>query len=255
MGTIAAFFDLDRTILAKSSTLAFGRPFRANGLINRRTALKAGYAQLLYLAVGADEGQLSRLRDQAAALCAGWDVEQVRGIVREALHEIVDPLVYAEAAALIGRHRAAGHHVVIVSSSGQDVVDPIGEMLGADRVIATRMVVADGQYTGEVAFYAYGQNKARAVREMAAAQGYHLPGCYAYSDSATDLPLLEVVGHPTAVNPDRALRRLAASRGWPVMTFDRTTPNRTGATGRTGTAGATARAPLAARAAQTAVTA
>lgn len=229
VGPPAAFFDLDKTILARSSTLAFGRPFRHNGLINRRTALKAGYAQLVYLALGADEGRLDRLRDRASALCAGWDVEQVRGIVRETVHDVVNPLVHAEAAHLIDRHRAAGHDVIIVSSSGQDVVEPIGEMLGVDHVIATRMVVADGRYTGEVAFYAYGENKARAVRETALTRGYELSSCYAYSDSATDLPLLEVVGHPAAVNPDRALRRIAAARGWPVLTFGHPTLVRTAA--------------------------
>lgn len=229
MGTSAAFFDLDKTILTRSSTLAFGRPLRDNGLINRRTVLKGVYAQAVYLAVGADAGQMDRIRDRVAALCAGWEVARVRGIVRSALHEIVNPMIYAEATALMDQHRAAGRDLVIVSSSGADVVDPIGEMLGVDEVIATRMVVADGRYTGEVEFYAYGENKARAVRELAERHGYRLSECYAYSDSATDLPLLETVGYPTAVNPDRALRRIAAARGWPVLLFDRPTGTRSAA--------------------------
>ena len=93
------------------------------------------------------------------------------------------------------------------------MVEPIGEMLGVDRVVATRMVIVDGRYTGEIDFYAYGENKAAAMRELAAESGYDLADCYAYSDSITDLPMLEAVGHPTAVNPDRALRREAAERG------------------------------------------
>jgi len=91
--------------------------------------------------------------------------------------------------------------------------------MGADRVVATRMVVADGRYTGEIEFYAYGDNKATAVRELARQAGYDLAECHAYSDSFTDLPMLGAVGHPTAVNPDRALRREATTRGWPVVDF------------------------------------
>jgi HAD superfamily hydrolase (TIGR01490 family) len=217
----AAFFDLDKTIIARSSALAFGRPFRAGGLINRRAALKAAYAQLVYLVAGADEDQMSRMRDYITEMCTGWDVQQVREIVAETLFEIVDPLIYAEAADLIEEHKSSGREVVIVSSSGEEVVGPIGELVGADRVIATRMVVEAGRYTGEVDFYAYGPAKADAMRELADAAGYDLADCYAYSDSITDLPMLEAVGHPTAVNPDRGLRRAAREREWPVLVFSR----------------------------------
>lgn len=217
----AAFFDLDKTIIARSSALAFGRPFRHGGLINRRASLKAAYAQLVYLVAGADEDQMVRMRNYITEMCTGWDVQQVKDIVAETLHDIVDPLIYDEAANLIEEHRAAGREVVIVSSSGEEVVGPIGEMVGADRVIATRMVVADGRYTGQISYYAYGPAKAAAMRDLAAAEGYDLDDCYAYSDSITDLPMLEAVGHPTAVNPDRALRRIARERGWPVEVFTR----------------------------------
>lgn len=111
---------------------------------------------------------------------------------------------------------------MIVSTSGAEVVEPIGRLLGADRVVATRMVVGDdGRFTGEVEYYAYGPTKAQAVKDLAASEGYDLARCYAYSDSATDVPMLEAVGHPFAVNPDRALRREAANRGWPVLSFNR----------------------------------
>jgi HAD superfamily hydrolase (TIGR01490 family) len=217
----AAFFDLDKTVIAKSSTLAFGRPFFQGGLINRRAVLKGAYAQFVFSLSGADAQQMERMRAQITQMCTGWDVATVHDIVRETLHDIVDPLVYAEAADLIEEHRAAGREIVIVSSSGAEMVEPIGEMLGADRVVATRMVTAEGRYTGEIEFYAYGENKAVAVREVAAESGYDLADCFAYSDSVTDLPMLSEVGHPTAVNPDRALRRAAAERGWPVLEFSR----------------------------------
>ena len=217
----AVFFDLDKTVIAKSSTLAFGRPFFQGGLINRRAVLKGAYAQFVFSLAGADAVQMERMRAQITAMCTGWDVTVVHDIVRETLHSIVDPLVYAEAVDLIEAHRAAGREVVIVSSSGAEMVEPIGEMLGVDRVVATRMVVVDGHYTGEIEFYAYGEGKAVAMRQVAAERGYDLATCHAYSDSVTDLPMLEAVGHPTAVNPDRGLRRAAAERGWPVLEFSR----------------------------------
>jgi HAD superfamily hydrolase (TIGR01490 family) len=217
----AAFFDLDKTVIATSSTLAFGRPFYKGGLVNRRAVLKSSYAQFVYLLQGADAAQMDRMRDYLKTLCAGWPVEQVQAIVAETLHELINPLIYDEAVALFDEHRAAGRDIVIVSSSGEEVVGPIGEMLGVDHVVATRMVVEDGLYTGDIAFYAYGEGKAEAIRDLAAERGYDLGQCFAYSDSVTDLPMLDVVGHATAVNPDKALRRAAVERGWPVREFRR----------------------------------
>jgi HAD superfamily hydrolase (TIGR01490 family) len=226
-GRTAAFFDLDKTIIAKSSTLAFSRSFYEGGLINRRSVLRSAYSQFVYLAGGADHDQMQRMRDYLSALCAGWEVQTVKDIVADTLHNIVDPLVYDEAVGLIEEHHVAGRDVVIVSSSGSEVVEPIGEMLGADRVIATRMVIEDGRYTGEIEFYAYAEEKAAAIRELAEREGYDLADCYAYSDSATDAPMLEAVGHPVAVNPDRALRRLAAERRWPTVVFSKPVTLRT----------------------------
>jgi HAD superfamily hydrolase (TIGR01490 family) len=217
----AAFFDLDKTVIAKSSALAFGKPFYQGGLMNRRAVLKSSYAQFVFHVSGADEAQMARMRDYLTELCTGWDVAQVREIVAETLHELIDPLIYDEAANLIEEHRAAGRDVVIVSSSGDEVVTAIGQLLGVDRVVATRMVESEGRYTGEIEFYAYGPHKAEAIRDLAAVEGYDLAQCYAYSDSSTDLPMLETVGHPSAVNPDRALRRIAVERGWPILAFAR----------------------------------
>jgi HAD superfamily hydrolase (TIGR01490 family) len=162
---------------------------------------------------------MERIRDQASQLCRGWPAESVREIVRDNLETIIVPYLYDEARELVAGHHAAGRDVIVVSASGHEVVDPIGALLGADTVIATQMVIADGRYTGDVAFYAFGEAKAAKMRALAATHGYPLADCYAYSDSITDLPMLEAVGHPTAVNPDRSLRRAAARRGWPVQDF------------------------------------
>lgn len=218
----AAFFDLDKTVIAKSSTLAFSRSFYQGGLINRRAVLRSAYAQFVYLVGGADHDQMERMRDYLSGLVTGWDVQTVKDIVAETLHTIVDPIVYDEAVTLIDEHHLAGRDVVIVSSSGAEVVEPIGALLDADKVVATRMVVdADGRFNGSIEFYAYGEAKAAAIRELAESEGYDLSRSYAYSDSSTDLPMLEAVGHPYAVNPDRALRRAAAERGWPVLVFSK----------------------------------
>jgi HAD superfamily hydrolase (TIGR01490 family) len=224
VGSSAAFFDLDKTVIAKSSALAFGRPLYRDGLISRRDVVKSAYAQLMFRLGGTDEQTMTRTRDYLAALCKGWPVEQVNQIVAEALEELINPYVYAEAATLIGEHQAAGRDVVLVSASGDEMVRPIGKLLGVTDVIATRMGIVDGRYSGEVEFYAAGLSKVGGVRELATERGYDLTECYAYSDSSSDLPLLEAVGHPSVVNPDRTLRRVALERSWPILEFRRPVP-------------------------------
>ena len=221
MSRSAAFFDLDKTILAKSSSLAFARPFYKGGLLGRSDVLKSAYAQFTYLSSGADHDQMEAMRHYMSELVKGWDVETVRRIVSETLDEIVDPAVYEEAVDLIEEHKDAGRDVIIISSSGTEVVEPIGERLGVDRAIGTQVEIVDGRYTGEILFYAYGEGKAEAMRALAEENGYDLAECYAYSDSMTDLPMLEVVGHPYAVNPDAPLRAVAVERGWPIVDFAR----------------------------------
>src|SRR3954463_6613452 len=135
-GRPAAFFDLDKTIIAKSSALAFSRSFYAGGLINRRSVLRSAYAQFMFLIGGADHDQMERMREFLSRMVTGWHVETVRDIVAETLHSIIDPLVYGEAVTLIEEHHLAGRDVIIVSASGAEIVEPIGELLGVEDVIA-----------------------------------------------------------------------------------------------------------------------
>ena len=223
----AAFFDLDKTILARSSSFAFAKPFYREGLIGRSDVVRSAYAHFVYLASGADHDQMETMREYMSKLVTGWDVEKVQQIVDETLDDIVDPMVFQEAVELIEQHKAAGRDVIIISSSGTEVVEPIGERLGADLAIGTQVAVEDGHYTGEILFYAYGEGKADAMRSLADERGYNLAASYAYSDSHTDLPMLDLVGNPVAVNPDDELRRLASERGWPILDFEQPVAMRT----------------------------
>ena len=216
----AAFFDLDKTVIAKASMVAFGRSFYDEGLISRRLVLRGLWGQLVYMHLGASEQKLARMRESVLALTRGWDQTRVKAIVREALEQVVEPIIYAEALELIQQHQAEGRPVYIVSASPEEIVLPLADYLGVDGAIASQAEVdGEGRYTGEMRRYAYGPLKADAMRELAEAEGIDLAESYAYSDSYTDAPMLEVVGHPVAVNPDRPLARLARDKEWEVRTF------------------------------------
>lgn len=218
----AAFFDLDKTVIARSSALAFGRPFYRAGMLTRRSLMRSFIAQLIYMVMGADERRMERIRAATLALTKGWEKAKIEQLVQETVDQVVAPLVYAEALALIDQHQRAGRRVYIISAGPEEVVRPLARYLGVEDVIATKAKLdEEGRYTGELEFYAYGPWKAEAVRWLAEVEGISLESSYAYSDGITDLPLLEAVGHPVAVNPDKALRRLAAERGWQMVRFER----------------------------------
>src|SRR5947208_13887732 len=218
----AAFFDLDKTIISRSSSLALSRPLYRAGMVSRGQLLRGAYAQLVYLLVGADEQKMERLKEGMLQLTKGWDRGQVERLVQDVILEVIDPYVYQEALDLIELHRSEGRRIYIVSSSPEEVVRPLARHFGVSGIIATRAEIGpDGRYTGELEFYAYGEQKAEAMRGIAERQGIDLAGSYAYSDSITDLPMLEAVGNPVAVNPDKELRREAEERGWQIRDFRR----------------------------------
>ncbi len=217
----AAFFDLDKTIISKSSSLALSRPMYRAGMVSRGQLLRGAYAQLVYLLVGADEKKLDRLKDGLLALTKGWERDQVERLVQDVIIDVIDPFVYQEALDLMALHRQERRRVYIVSSSPEEVVRPLARHFGVNGVLATRAKIVDGIYTGELEFYCAGEGKAQAVRDLAERVGIDLEGSFAYSDSIADLPMLEAVGHPVAVNPDRELRKEAEARGWDVREFRR----------------------------------
>lgn len=216
----AAFFDLDNTVIAGSSTHAFGRELYREGLVRRSVLLKAAYAGAVFTLFGASEERMERSRVQLLALTKGWDAQRVQQLVRETLQEVIDPLVYAEALDLFALHRRDERALYFVSAAGVEVVRPLAEYLGVPNVLASRPGIDDeGRYDGTLDFYCYGAAKADVMRAEAARLGLDLAASYAYSDSVTDIPMLEAVGHPVAVNPDRALRATALTRGWEVRDF------------------------------------
>ena len=218
----AAFFDLDKTVIAKASVVAFGRPLRKEGLITRRTVARAVTQQLIFLQFGADEDRLEKVRISMLQLTKGWDRNQVASIVRETLIDTIEPLIYAEALDLMEQHRAQGDRIYLVSAAPEEIVFPLAELLGVDGALASRGEVDDqDRYTGEMAFYCYGPNKAVAITELADRTGINLARSSAYSDSATDIPMLEAVGHPVVVNPDRPLAKAAEENGWNVLHFSK----------------------------------
>jgi HAD superfamily hydrolase (TIGR01490 family) len=215
----AAFFDLDRTLISRSSSLALAGPFRERGLIGRGKLLQARVAQLVFVRFGAGQSRVGQTADSAMALLRGLPVTLMREIAAEAWEPVFEPLVYREALELAEEHAARGERVYIASAALEEVVEEISSRLGFDGIVASRAEVRDGLYTGKLERRLYGRAKADAVAELAAEAGLDLAASTAYSDSSSDVPFLEAVGHPVAVNPDRELRRLATGRGWPVRRF------------------------------------
>lgn len=215
----AAFFDLDKTVIAKSSMLAFSHSFFKEGLLSRTTLVRAAYGQVAYMLVGADEAKMEKARKVALKLTEGWEQSRVRRLVNETMEETIRPIIYKEALDLFAEHRRAGRRIYIVSSAPEEVVEPLSRMLGVDDYIATRSSVENGRYTGELDFYCYAEKKATAMRELAEWRNFDLSRSYAYSDSVTDVPMLRAVGHPCAVNPDKELAKVATENGWQVRHF------------------------------------
>jgi HAD superfamily hydrolase (TIGR01490 family) len=213
----AAFFDLDKTLIATSSTLSMARPLQKAGLLTRRAMVRSLRDQLTYITGAADEVALQRMATHLGPMVQGWPVATIDRVVRESYDEVILPVIHHDVVRILLAHKQSGRDVIVISTSGQEIITPIALALGAHEAIGSRLEVVDGRWSGRVDRYVYGPEKAAIVRELAAERGYDLSACYAYSDSSTDVPLLSAVGHPFAVNPDKRLRVIAAERGWPVI--------------------------------------
>jgi HAD superfamily hydrolase (TIGR01490 family) len=217
MAKAAAFFDLDRTLLRRSSALALAPTFRARKLISRRQLARAAAWQLMFMLRGASADTVRRAAEEGMLVLRGYSPKEMQALVVESMERVLKPLVYAESLDLVDLHRSRGEPVYIVSATLQEIVQVIADDLGFDGALGTICEVEAGKYTGRAIRPLHAENKARCIQEL----DYDLTASTAYSDSHTDLPFLEAVGHPVAVNPDRKLRRIAAQRGWPVLEFGR----------------------------------
>ena len=215
----AALFDLDRTLIASSSSLALARPFHERGLLSRTELVKARIAQALFTRFGAGHGRSGQTADSAMSILAGVPVELVQEIVDDAWDSALRPLVYQEPLDLADQHSARGERVLVVSGALQEIGERVAGELGFDGALGSRAETRDGLYTGRLERRLLGQGKADAVRELAVASELDLAASTAYSDSCSDVPFLEAVGNPVAVNPDRELRRVALENGWPIRRF------------------------------------
>lgn len=217
--TAAAFFDLDRTLTSRSSALALAPAFRRRGVIDRTELAKAALWQVVFAARGVGAAKVRDAAENGMRFLAGLPVAELEALVDDALEPVLRPLVYAEPLRLLEQHRARGEPAFVVSATLHEIVARLARDLGFDGAIGTTAEIVDGVYTGRSQRPIHGEAKAEAVRELAAARGLDLGSSTAYSDSASDVPFLEAVGRPVAVNPDRRLRRIARERGWPVLVF------------------------------------
>jgi len=215
---IAAFFDVDRTLLRGSSMLALAGPLQRAGLLPRRAVLNAALRGLQFSVRGFSEEEIQRAVQSIGDAVRGKEVRAVRRVADRAVPRALGPRVFEEALRLISWHRLHGHLVFLVSASTRDLIVRLGDLVGADAVVASEAEVVAGCYTGRVAL-CHGVAKAEAVRRLADVYGVDLSGSYAYGDAAGDIPMLQSVGHPVAVNPDRRLRAAAERMGWGQLRF------------------------------------
>jgi len=244
--TAAAFFDLDRTLISGASVFPFAVEAWRAGMVSNAEIGRWTVAAIAFKLFGdTDSERPDEIRTQFLGRVEGISVTKLAEVAREVLPRL-SARVRPESRKLVKMHADAGRETWIVSASPQEIVDPLAESLGMAGALGTRARVADGHYTAELdGPFVYGAGKALAVTKLAADRGYDLSQSYAYTDSISDLPMLEQVGHPVAVNPDRELQEIAHERGWPVVIFARKT-KRAIAMGSAGTtfAAATAAAYL-----------
>jgi HAD superfamily hydrolase (TIGR01490 family) len=220
MTTSAAFFDLDRTLMSGSSAYYFGKAAYREGLRPWHRLLSDATNTIIFRAFGASDEKSEAVRDAILESVAGKPAADLHRMAPGVIEEIL-PHIRPEAQALLDMHEAAGRDVYIVSASPVEIVGELARSLGIAGGLGTVSEIADGMYTGRLdGPFLYGEGKAIKIRQLADERGYDLQSCYSYSDSGSDLPMMQLVGNPVAVNPDRALQAVAHRRGWPVVEFN-----------------------------------
>jgi HAD superfamily hydrolase (TIGR01490 family) len=221
-GGSAAFFDLDRTLMEGSSAFQFGRAAYRAGLLSRRQLVSDGWANLKFRLRGASDEDSHELRDRISRSLAGTRVRDMERLGADVLAGVL-PRLYPQVLELAYGHQDEGRRVYIVTAASQELAGMLARVLAFDGAIGSQFSeVVDGVYTGRPSgLFVYGGGKALAIEQLAEREGLDLSESYAYSDSASDLPMLSVVGHPVAVNPDAALAKAAREKSWDVLRFDR----------------------------------
>ncbi len=223
VGPSAAFFDLDRTLISGSSAFTLALTARAHGLVPTGQFAKDALAAAWFKLVGASDDTTHGVRERILGAVQGLRQDDLVALNSEILPRLL-ARIRPEARRLLDLHRHAGRATYIVSASPVEIVSPLAVSLGMTGGIGTVSEVVDGVYTGRlVGPFCYGEGKVAAITDLARWEGLDLRQCYAYSDSAGDLPMLEAVGHPVAVNPDARLERIARQRGWPIVIFSQRT--------------------------------
>ncbi len=222
MGGGAAFFDLDKTLMAGSSGMQFARVATRQGLVSRRQLASWAVEHLRYRLRGTTDERTADVLRVAREVIRGVPERTVQRMGPEVMAAIL-PRVYPQMLDEVHAHQDAGRPAFIVSAAGNDTVESLAAVLGMEGGIGTRYEVdAEGSYTGRFdGPFVYGPGKVEAMEAFAARHQIDLAASYAYSDSLSDLPMLRAVGHPVAVNPDPPLAALAREEGWQVLRFER----------------------------------
>lgn len=220
-GRGAAFFDLDKTLIQGASGFHFAYAARQTGLMSRRQLAKDAYANLRYRLRGASDDQSETVRLRAAQALTGLRVRDLQRLSAIVMRRIL-PRIYPEILSIAYAHQDAGRPVYIVTATAEDLAVVLAQVLAFDGALGSNAgEVIDGHYTGRASgVYLYGAAKPVAIRALAEREHIDLSASYAYSDSISDLPMLEVVGHPVVVNPDAELRERAIAGGWEILHLD-----------------------------------
>jgi HAD superfamily hydrolase (TIGR01490 family) len=219
--TAAAFFDLDRTLMAGSSAYHFGRAMYKAGQMNRRQITRDAVDQIRFRLEGATDAAVNVLLDRVLEGIKGRRVVDLRRLTPDVLAGIL-PRVYPQMLTVVREHQDAGRPAFIATAASEPAAEILADALVMDGAMGTRWEVEDGVYTGRLdGPFAYGEGKADRLRQFADERGIDLRQSWAYSDAASDLPMLEAVGHPVAVNPDGGLAEVAKREGWEVLRFEK----------------------------------